>query len=602
MLFLSLPYAHHRVLLPRTGSALTDTSRETTRRNVPWVYLGMLSFSLSGAVFYLYLAHLLPPAELGIVVVLLAITALVSTSFSLGLGPGFQHYLSYHIGRGEPETLRRLTRSSLLAASLLGIAAASTTAAGASLLSGWFFHSSDYTGLIALVAVYVGLSTAFTLLQSVLIGLQRFVAYSAITVAGYAAVYGSPVAVFAVWPGVRSIILGWSIGAGLGCALTFLAILRQPDLPNARDGVRPSVGGRDLYRSLLLYSLPMFVYSIVSTGAIYIDRLVLASLASLSSVGVYNYAILVGSGSLFAVAPFSTILLPKISERFGQGRPAAIRGMVRTSSTLIVLVYVPIALGLASIGPVLLRVLVGSDYVSAAGPMAVLLCLTAVAVPYSVLTSLAAGIRRTRLLVLASAFAVGTNAGLSFLLVPRWGMTGAAVGNSTMTWGVLVVLVAALYDTGLLAFDGRSVGRIWACSIAMAAVAGLPLYLLGEPMLLAPPLVLVAVGVLLVLLRVTHAVPLEVREFVESILPRWMAFARPLIRWVAPAEPRATIGDRDPTLVGGLASIPAGRRADTPNLPFGPAADPPDRLPPPARSLLRSGANVGSESPDPRDR
>lgn len=519
-------------------SALLEDPRETTRRNIPWVYLSTTAFFVAGAIFYLYLARLLSAGQVGSVVVLLAIATLLSAVFSLGLGPSFQHFLSFYLGRKDGGTVRALIGSGLLAAVGLGLAAAAATYGLAPFLGQLFFHTSDFTSMVQLVAIYAGLFTASTLLQSVLLGLQRFFLYSALSLATYGTTYGSPLVLLHFISGVRAVVLGWSVGAALGFALFLTAVVYHWRLPvHSQDpSPSPSPWDRGLYRSLLLYAIPLFASTVIATGASYVDRLILATLADLASVGVYNYAILVGSGSLIVVAPFATILIPKISEAFGRGEPQAIRAMIRTSNTLIVLVYVPFALAIASVGPFLLRFLVGPQFVAASEAMALLLVLTAIAVPYSVLTSLAAGVRRPWSLVGASTAAIGANAGLSFLLVPRLGMVGAAVGNSAMSWGVLIVLLVALRRTGLLAFDTTSIGRIWAAGLLMAAVIGLPLYEFGYSGFLAVPLVVVGLAVLLVGLRLSRAVPMEVRGFLERMLPRWLEFVKPAIRWAAPCE------------------------------------------------------------------
>ena len=523
---------------------MTEGGRESIRRNVRWVYFSTFTFFLAGAVFYLVLARLLPEDKLGSVVVLLAIATLVSSIFSLGLGQSFQHFLSFYLGRKDSLTLRALTRNALIVTLCLSVLASLVTYVLSPFLSTVFFHSPDYVPQVEFVALYAGLITAAILVQSILLGLQRFVAYAAITVVMYVTIYGAPLLLlFVLHVGLRDIVLGWSAGAGVGALLYLIAVAVYYPRVDPHFAAPPPRRTPALYRTIALYSLPLFIASVISTGATYVDRLVLAGLTDLSNVGVYNYAILVGSGSLIVVAPFQTILVPKISEAFGRDELGAIRAMVRTASTLIVLIYVPFALAVAAIGPVLLRVLVGANYVPAAGPMAILLVLSAVAVPYSVLTSLATGVRRTSALVYASAAAIALNASLSFLLVPRIGMEGAAVGNSAMSWGILVVLMVALRANGLYSFDGAAIGRTWGAAATMAVLIGLPLLLFGETVWLALPLLLLGAAVLLALLRFSGAVPGDVREFVERLLPRRLGFLRPIIRWVAPRDepPTATL-------------------------------------------------------------
>ena len=262
--------------------------RDRTRREVPWVYLSTVTFFIAGTIFYLSLARLLPADEVGSVVILLAIASLFSAVFSLGLGPGFLHFLSFYLGRGDHPTLRVLIRSGLVAAGVMGLAAGVTTIALSPFLAQLLFHDAGMAPLVRLVSAYAALLTTLTILQSVLLGLQRFIAYSVLSLVTYSSSYGIPLGLLFLTPDPHAVALGWATGTALGCGLFLVVIVRyyrQFD-PEGTPGL--SHTRRWLYRAVLTYSLPLFVSSTITTGAIYVDRLILASLASLATVGVYN--------------------------------------------------------------------------------------------------------------------------------------------------------------------------------------------------------------------------------------------------------------------------------------------------------------------------
>lgn len=508
---------------------------ESARASIPWIYLSTVSFFLAGGAFYLYLARLVPTSEVGTIVVLSAVAAIVSAACSLGLGSGFQHFLSYHIGMADPSSVRALVRSSLLAALILSTLATAVTISLAGAIGLLFFHSSAYTEVLELLGLFSGLSTGSTVLQSVLLGLQRFVYYSIASISGNLATYGLAVLLLILRPGVISVVEGWILGAGLASLLYTVGIYLHPLAPKATE--QETVRTTALYRSVLVYSLPLFAAALIGTGTTYVDRLVLASIADLSSVGIYNYAILVAAGSLFVVSPFGTLLVPKISELLGADNRHGIQFVTRTAGTLVVLVYVPFALGLAALAPILLRVLAGPGFVSASLPMGLLLLLTAVFIPYAVLTSLAAGIRRTDALVKASVLALLTNIALSIALVPKFGMIGAALGNSAMSWVAFGVLYVELRGTGLVHFDLSALVRIWLAAGAMALAIAVPLEVGGYTSLRAILFVALGAAVLVVALRWARALNADLTTFLVRILPRRLRFFRSTICWVAACDP-----------------------------------------------------------------
>ncbi len=522
--------------------ALQSTeAAEPTSISVPWVYLSSLVFLLSGAIFYLYLARVLPPNDLGAVVILSAIAAVMAVAFSLGIGPGFQHFLSYHLGRSETAIVQSLVRSAFFYALALSVASAVTTLALSTAFSDLFFHTRAYATAITILAVFAGVQTANSALQSVLLGLQRFVSYSLVFISSSIAIYGFAVGFLVIWPGVDSIVTGWASGASLGCALAVLAIVRVRGRRNSDSGMDSRTAGASLHRSLVAYSLPLFVWSVLATGATYVDRLVLASVADLASVGVYNYALLIASGSLVIVGPFATILVSKASSSFGQGDRQELRTLTRGAITMIALVYVPISLGIAALGPFLLRVLVGPGFVTGSLAMALLLVASAVVVPYSILSSVAAGTRRTMAFAKAAGLALCANIVLSVVLVPRVGMVGAAIGNSSMVWVPFAVFYLELRNTGLVAFDLRSLSRIWLASLAMAAVVGVPLALLGYDLSSVAIFVVAGILVLAVLLRLLGAISVGTAASLLGLLPRRLGALRHVIYWLAPTCQTPTV-------------------------------------------------------------
>lgn len=525
------PTSRRAALALRSPEALEPPST-----SVPWVYLNSLVFLLSGAVFFLYLAHVLPNASLGAIVILSAIAALMVVVFSLGFGFGFQHFLSFYLGRSNHAMVRTLIRSAMFFALVLSISCAIATFTLSGLFSDIFFHSRSYTSAFSVLAVFSGVQAANSPLRSVLLGLHRFAAYSIVSILASTAMYGLAIGLFWLRPGVDSIVTGWTVGASLGLALAVVAIL-QTSHPHGVDTIGRDGGNEPgLYRNILAYSLPLFAWSVLATGATYVDRLVLASVADLTSVGVYNYALLIATGTLAVVGPFATLLIPKASKSFGQQNEQGIRALARSAITLIVLVYLPVGLGVAALGPFLLRYLAGPGFVSASIPLMMLLVISALSVPYSILSSIAAGTRRTIAFAKAASLALIANITLSVALVPTFGMIGAAIGNSSMSWVPFLVFYLDLRGSGLIEFDLPSLSRIWLASGAMSIIVGVPLWLANYDPVLVPAFVVLGIVCLAFLLRILKAITTDTAGTLLQFLPRWLAGVRYAVYWLTPTS------------------------------------------------------------------
>ena len=513
-------------------AGLPDDTGAVPRGAVPWLYAQSIVATLAGALFYLYLARVAPLDELGAAVVLQAFAMIAATAASLGLGRGFTHFLSYHRARGENDTARTLIRLSYLTAGLLSLAAAGVTVALSRELSELLFHSPAYTSTVELLALLSGVVTAGLVLGGVLLGLQRYVPFSTVSILGNTAMFASPIVLFAVWRTVTAIVIGWALGS----ALTDIALIVAIERTARRVGlsrVRTTVPLGATNRMLLVYSLPVVASVLITTSTYYVDRLVLASIANLDTVGVYNYAILFATAVLFLVNPFQAVLTPRISALFARSQWDRIRATVRNAGTLIELVFVPISLGTAALGPFLLRYIVGPAFVPAAVPLAVLLVIGGLFIRVNVLVALSSGTRRTSVLMASASSALVANATLSILLVPYIGMLGAALGNSAMFWAPFFVLSYSLRRSSLVATDVRAIAAIWVSSAIMALTIGGPLLFLHYTPIYVPLCVALGVGVFVVALRLLRALPTEATDTLVHHLPRWASAFRPIICWAA---------------------------------------------------------------------
>ena len=509
-----------------------DHSNGVPRGAVPWLYAQSTVATLAGALFYLYLARVAPLDELGAAVVLQAFAMIAATAASLGLGRGFTHFLSYHQARGENDTARTLLRLSYLTAALLALVAAGVTVALSGELSELLFHSPTYTSTVELLAVLSGVVTAGLILGGVLLGLQRYVSFSIVAILGNTAMFSLPLVLFTFWRTLPAIVIGWALGSAL-LDVGLIVAIEQAARAVGISGRGPTVSLRVTNQSVLVYSLPVVASLLITTSTYFVDRLVLASIANLGTVGVYNYAILFATAALFLVTPIQSVLTPRISALFARGEWSRIRAVVWNASTLIALVFVPISLGVAALGPLLLRLLVGPEFVPAAVPLAVLLVISALFIQFNVLVSLSSGTRRTSVLMVSSLSALIANAALSILLVPYMGMLGAAIGNSAMFWAPFLVLSYSWRRSDLARVDLRAIGAIWAASAALSLTMGVPLLVLHYVPIYVPLFVALGVGVFLVALRLLRALPAETTDELMRHLPRWAYGLRPIICWSA---------------------------------------------------------------------
>ncbi|MEM3844606.1 MAG: hypothetical protein QXU98_02730 [Candidatus Parvarchaeota archaeon] len=78
-------------------SLIADRDKIST--GVTYQYISTIIGILEGFLFYLFIVHFFSTEIVGAIALLSAILALFSIIYSLGLGTGVQHFISYYIGQ-----------------------------------------------------------------------------------------------------------------------------------------------------------------------------------------------------------------------------------------------------------------------------------------------------------------------------------------------------------------------------------------------------------------------------------------------------------------------------------------------------------------------
>ena len=171
-------------------------------------YVNSIALVLAGFIFYIYIIRTYSSELVGMVALLLAITSLLNIFFSLGLGYGLQHFVSYHLGRNEYGAIRGLvTKFSIIG---LGLAFISLIFLyfSSSIFAMLFFHSLQYTILVKFLGIDLFFMVTSTFLSGILVGLQNFKSQAVWSIGGIIVTYVLPVILLLYFNNVTLIVLG----------------------------------------------------------------------------------------------------------------------------------------------------------------------------------------------------------------------------------------------------------------------------------------------------------------------------------------------------------------------------------------------------------
>ena len=204
----------------------------------------------------------------------------------------------------------------------------------------------------------------------------------------------------------------------------------------------PRRTGTDAGR-LLKEALPLGLVSGMTLLYLRADLFIVAAVAGASEAGFFQSAFRLFEATFVVSGGLAAGTFPLLAARFGQ---KGFDILARFLLGLLGVLSVPIALAFALVPGPILTVIYGEGFEGAARPLS-FLGIALVAVFANALTThllVASGRNRRLLLSIAVRLVVGVV--LDFLLVPRWGASGAAFAVAAAEWSLLLSSLASSFD------------------------------------------------------------------------------------------------------------------------------------------------------------
>lgn len=420
------------------------------------------------------LARWLGPSALGLYALGWGAFRLLSLPATLGLHNGVQRFGSICRARGGGGG-RRLLRLSLR----LALASSSALAVLFLVASPWLADSVYGRPELLPILLFFALALPAAVLLRVSAAATRVAQDLRASV--LLEDFGQPF-LFALLVAVALSLGGGVGGAALAAALSFVLMALPARawafrwFPRApADELSPTPPVIDL-AGLLRYSLPTALAGTVGVTMTWLDRLLVGYYLPTESVGWYQVAAQASGSFAVVLGAFNAIFTPMIAGLLERGEENRLQELFRVATKWGVLAVLPgAALCLLFPGAAVAAVF-GEDYLPATVPLFILVLGQLVnaasgAVGYLLMMS-----GRSSLWLALSLVALGADCVLNVLLIPRYGLRGAALATA--------LSVAVLFLSGLIAvrrslrlwpYDQRFFGVAATAALVFAGSAGLRL-------------------------------------------------------------------------------------------------------------------------------
>jgi len=441
---------------------------------------GLVSRILAVLLLPLYTRYL-SPSDYGKVETLIALTTVIGIVLRMGIHSAF---FRFYFDSPEPEHRRRVLRTSFWFTMAMATAGLIVGVALSPQISDLLFGTTDDAELVA--AAFVGLWAGmnYEQLTSLFRVEERSTAFVAASLSNVLLTIGATlILVVALDKGPIGVI----VGNFTGTLLVYAALVgyRREQLGLQFD--------RGLLREMNRFGTPLVPTALFLWVTNFSDRLFLVRLADVTEVGLYSVGVRIASAMVLLLTAFR-LAWPAFAysiEDEGEAR--------RTYAyvlTYLVLVATWVATALALLSPWIVDWIAAPAFDESSrvvGPLA----FAAVAFGAYIVVAIGVGrARRTQFNWVVTGVAAAVNIALNLLLIPPYGMMGAAVATVAAYMTIFVGMVWWSQRIYPVPYQWRRVTTAAGAGIALAAVGklaggGLPVAFL---LVLAYPLALFLLG------------------------------------------------------------------------------------------------------------
>ena len=405
-------------------------------------FVGMMLGYLSRMV----IARLLGSSDYGLVCLGFAGMSIAATLSLMGLPAGVKRFVSFYKGMDDERRIKGTLLSAVGMVLPASIVFMSVFFFGADWLSIHFFHEPRLSVVLRIFA----LGVPFWVLSSVFIA--GTVGFQDLRYRVYVNDIFQNVAklVFIV----ILVVMGYGvIGASLGWVL---AIVLMPFLAfyflekRVFPVLNTKVKAIPVHRELFFFSIPLIFAGIVGLIMGWTDTLMLGYFCTASEVGIYNAALptarLLGMGA----GAFGVIFMPVVSELYAKGEMNAIKNVYTSVTKWILMIVSPIFLLMFLFSDFVMEIMFGSEYIAGGVALSILAFSYFISSLLGLASRLLQAYGRTEIVMICSFFGAGANFALNLLLIPIYGVKGAAfaTGCSIAAMGILHLLF--IYKVGKL--------------------------------------------------------------------------------------------------------------------------------------------------------
>ncbi|AMM41428.1 polysaccharide biosynthesis protein [Candidatus Desulfofervidus auxilii] len=391
------------------------------------VFIGTILGTLLGFIFRVIVVRYITKAEYGLLSLSLAMINILVVVSCLGFINGVPRFISYALGKREYSKAWATIKTSISLVAVLSIFFALVLVSFSNYIAN-FFHKLGLIPIVKIIAFVLPLMALTEIFISILRGFEDVKAkvfFQDIFSKGIKIVIGGLVILLDL--SFKGVVFTYLIGGFFTLIfLSYYAKSRINELLPKISNFYPSIT-----KELMSFSLPLLGSSIFAILREHSTILLLGYFKPANTVGLYNVALPLAQLISMPLMAMVFIYLPIASQLYAQGNLKDMKLLYISVTKWIFFITLPIFLSMLLAPKIIIKLLFGSKYIEASVALQIL------TLGFFIHTFLGPNgmtlisIGKTNIMLFCSVISTFVGIIVALLLIPNYGLIGAAVSAAT---------------------------------------------------------------------------------------------------------------------------------------------------------------------------
>lgn len=392
-----------------------------TMKDVQWSFISLVTASFSHLLLRIVLGRELGPSGLGLYTLVFTIYMFGMQFAAFGIGAALTKYIAqYH---DDLPKIREYVTSGVLGSIVSGTVFGVILYMFSGIISIQFFHNPEMTDLLKITAFCFPFIAMQKVVIGTLNGMRKMKWFAFVNIVQNVSVMVVSIAlVMMLDMGVRGAVIGYVVPTILIGVLSFTLI---------RGNFSINMG----ILRIALREISWFGFYVVLANSIgmintQIDSLMIGHFMSATDVGYYAVAVLFMQAITLLPQAVQRVTNPSIARYYGKKDYGNIRSLIKETMFKISLITIVIALFLAIFGKILIGIIFTNEFLPAYIPLLILLIGYSIYAAFVSVGTCLSSIGKVQIVFRISLVCAILNTLLNIILIPRFGLLGAASATS----------------------------------------------------------------------------------------------------------------------------------------------------------------------------